>query len=798
MRTKRHWLRRCKRLTEMGWDEIRVRTVQAMAKRSDFTLHRMGISALNGDDRNGLERCGRFFFQREQLPEILASLWQSFPETAEQIVERAEQLCRHRFDLLGYQGVSYGPEIDWHLDAVHGKRAPLRPWFRIPYLDFDKVGDSKVIWELNRHQHLVTLAKAYRLTEEEIYARELFRQWYHWREKNPYPMGINWASSLEVAFRSLSWLWVWHLLDGCSVVPEQFPADLSHALALNARHIEKFLSTYFSPNTHLLGEGVGLFFIGVLCPGLPTAQHWQDCGWKIILQEAQRQIRPDGTHFEQSMYYHAYALDFFLHSRILAQMNQIPVPQSLDETIEKMLETTGEFAAAGSPPQLGDDDGGRVFDPSRDKQKHMLDPLAIGCVLYDRPDLRPEDTQETEELVWLLGLEGVRQFRELQAQKKEANSFAMEAGGIYVMRSSGPTSYQLAVDAGPQGAGHSGHGHADALSVQLTANGKPLLIDPGTFTYADPGGERDWFRGTSAHNTIEVDDTSQANPTGPFEWEGRANGTVDSWIAGKMFDFFSGTHTGYSQLPSPVQHRRFIFHLKSRFWVIRDVLDGTGMHKLAASWHFAPGSLHAIPQGGMFVGDDLAPLALLFTADSSCRKEISQDWYSPVYGKKEVSPTFRVTTHASLPAELTTMLIPHSEVTAHLGLLRPVELGHKGASVKAFRYSTAIAQDLLFFADKPGNWEVGPYASNAKFLYCSTDNNRTVAQFVICGGSYFVFGGRRLFDASLPVKHSEWSRDLSEREASQPSDVATNHESGPQVSEHFERPDGIRQYLGQI
>ncbi|PYU09826.1 MAG: hypothetical protein DMG37_22215, partial [Acidobacteria bacterium] len=103
----------------MGWDEIRVRTLQALAKRCDFTLYRMGISGVNGNHRDGLEYRGRFFFQKEELREILASLWKLFPETAEQIVERAEQICRHRFDLLGYPGVNYGPEIDWHLDGVN-------------------------------------------------------------------------------------------------------------------------------------------------------------------------------------------------------------------------------------------------------------------------------------------------------------------------------------------------------------------------------------------------------------------------------------------------------------------------------------------------------------------------------------------------------------------------------------------------------------------------------------------------------------------------------------------------------
>ncbi|PYT91256.1 MAG: hypothetical protein DMG36_18915 [Acidobacteria bacterium] len=798
MPTNHPWLRKCKRLTEMGWAEIRVRTRQAFAKRRDLAMHKIGISAVKSKQLHWQERNGRFFFQKEEMPEILSSLWKLLPETAEEIVERAEQICRHRFDLLGYKGVNYGREIDWHLDAVHDKRAPRRPWFRVPYLDFQKVGDSKVTWELSRHQHLVTLAKAYRLTQEERYAQELFGQWYHWHEQNPYPMGINWASSLEVAFRSLSWLWVWHLLEDCSVFPQGFPADLRHALAVNARHIELFLSTYFSPNTHLLGEGVGLFFIGLLCPGLPSAPRWQTCGWQIILNEAQRQVRQDGTHFEQSMYYHTYALDFFLHSRILAELNHVPIPPDFDGTIEKMLEVTSAFADAGHLPQFGDDDGGRVFDPSRNWQKHLFDPLVIGAALYNRGDFKAENAHATEELLWLLGTRGLRQYKELPTRKPTEASFALEQSGIYVMRSSGTAAYQLVIDGGPQGARRSGHGHADALSVHLSGNGKPLLIDPGTFTYAESPWQRDWFRGTAAHNTVRVDDASQAEPTGPFEWNGRANATVDSWITGKTFDFFVGSHTGYSRLSSPVQHRRFIFHLKSRFWVIRDVLEGTGSHGLEASWHFAPGSLHDIPGGTLFVGDDLAPLALLFTANCSYKKDILQDCYSPVYGCKEQAPTFRLATRTALPAEFTTMLIPDSEVAAHMGLLRTIESGHKGVSVTALRYSTANAEDHLFFADESGNWQVGTCASDARFLYCSTDSKKTVSHFVICGGSYFELNGRRLFDANLPVKHSEWCRDTSERPMVQPFDPVGSHVPVPKPSEHVAPPSSLRPYLRQM
>ena len=186
---------------------------------------------------------------------------------------------------------------------------------------FAEVGDSKVTWELNRHQHLVTLAKASGLTGDRRYADEILQHWRQWRAENPYPVGINWASSLEVSFRSLSWLWTYHLLQGSPEIAD-FREEWLRSLALHGRHIERYLSTYFSPNTHLLGEGVGLFFLGVLCPELAAAERWKALGWEIVLREAERQVQADGFHFEQSTYYHVYALDFFLHSAILADAEQ--------------------------------------------------------------------------------------------------------------------------------------------------------------------------------------------------------------------------------------------------------------------------------------------------------------------------------------------------------------------------------------------------------------------------------------------------------------------------------------------
>ncbi len=195
------------------WDELRTRAAQEFHKRSDFLRHRLGMKPAAIELRESAAPAGKFFFGGSQAADRAELLRQYLLQQAEEIVHEADEICRHRFRLLGYENLDYGSEIDWHLDRVHNKRAPLEPWSEVPFLDFAAVGDHKVIWELNRHQHLVTLAKAWLLTKDEKYVRELMAQWRSWIKANPYPVGINWGSSLEVAFRSLSWIWVDQLLN---------------------------------------------------------------------------------------------------------------------------------------------------------------------------------------------------------------------------------------------------------------------------------------------------------------------------------------------------------------------------------------------------------------------------------------------------------------------------------------------------------------------------------------------------------------------------------------------------------
>jgi len=750
------------RLTRMSWEEMRTRGRQELSKRWDASLYRLG-KRFGGDARLAAPAAAaHFFFEPGELPAVVALYRSRYPEDAEALLAQAECICRHQFDLLGYEKLDYGAEIDWHLDAVRGIHAPRKPWYKIRTLDAREVGDAKVIWELNRHQYLIPLAIAECLTGSGRFAAELMRQWYHWQAENPYPIGINWASSLELAFRSMSWLWASHLLAGSSAVPPRFHSDLLRALALHARHIEKHLSTYHSPNTHLLGEAVGLFFIGTLCPQLPAASRWRQLGWQILLEHAEQKVRADGFYFEQSTYYHVYALDFFLHARILAAANGMAIPVSFDRTLENMLEILCALGRAGAPPRFGDDDGGRVFDPRRNRAEHLLDPLSTGAVLYRRSDFKAVAGELREETFWLLGAPGAARFDEMAATPPGNVSTSFESSGIYVMSGSADSQQQVVVDAGPLGGGTGGHGHADALSLHLNVQGRECLADPGTYLYTES--DRDWFRSSAAHNVLQVAGAGHAEPAGRFSWRALPEVRAERWVASRGFDLFVGNHNGYMRLPQPVTHQRWVFYLRDRFLLMRDVLLGRGTQQFDIHWHLAPGGnpqivndhtvLAPAPTGG--------GLALFTTNQHGGTLEIGEGRFSPVYGSSVASAILHFRKEATLPAEFVTMLVPLESLTGELGELQRMSNASQNDPVSSFQYSTARENHLFFFSEGEQPWKLESWLSDARFLYCRLDEKGSLEHLALSGGSAVRRDSQQVLSAKKTIERFEWRHDAHE------------------------------------
>lgn len=747
------WWHTASRLVHMNRHEFFDRGSQELARRGDAVLSRVGFNFAQGLIRPANASAGRFFFAPESVESLLKLLRQRLSRQSDLIVHQADKICRHQFDLLGYDDLEYGDPIDWHLDLVHGKQAPKKAFYRIRYLDFDQVGDCKVTWELNRHQHLVTLAKAYRLTEDRSYADEIFRQWRHWHAENPYPVGINWVSSLEVAFRSLSWMWMYQLLEGTPVLSEEFRKEWLRAQALNGRHIERYLSTYFSPNTHLLGEAVALLFLGTLCPELVRAERWKSRGWEIVLQEARRQVQPDGFHFEQSTCYHVYALDFFLHAAVLAGLNDLTIPSEFEKTLERMLEALFLLGRVCAPPRLGDDDGGRLFDPRRNRAEHLLDPLATGAVLFHRSDFKAVAADLREETIWLLGEQGVAEWDSLHAQPKDLASASLPSAGLYLLATASPPS-QLVIKASPRGHQSGSHSHADALSVCLHSQGHALLIDPGTLEYVGDGLLRDSFRSTAMHNTLRVDGASQSEPAGPFAWKQFTHANGEQWVAGKNFDLFVGSHNCYCRLESSVVHRRWVFALKSGLFLVRDFVSGSGKHRLDIGWHLGP-EMRMRAEHLFEVKGTSRGLAVLCADKHGWSEEVRKDIWSPVYGRKEPITVLNFGTATALPAEFVTLLVPLEEVRGIPGKLARIETQALGTPVKAYLYRTPSAECSFFFAETGQPWSLGKLASDAEFVCWQKPREGDEELLIFCNGSYVEIEGRRVLDCKRQISYCE-------------------------------------------
>ena len=626
---------------------------------------------------------GRFFegAMTRATPFVLA---ERMPEARDRILESARDLLEGRFDLLGYRALSFGDPVDWHLDPVSGRRSPRVHWSLIDPLDPRQVGDSKVVWELNRHQWLVRLGQAFRLTEDERLGEAFARHVGDWLWANPAGTGINWASSLEAALRLVSWSWSLALFRDSRGLTSRLFLEMLSSLRAQATHVERYLSRTFSPNTHLTGEALGLFYAGTLFPDLRAAARWRRLGARILLEESERQILPDGIHFERAACYQRYTAEIYLHFIILARRGGLDLPEGLERRVGSLLDALLALRRPdGTMPSIGDADGGWLLPLERRAPGDLRGLFSTAAALFGRPDFAWAAGGAASETLWLMGPSGIEAFEALQpAPPADDPTRLLPDGGFVVMRGGGtPHDHQLIFDVGPLGCPVSaGHGHADLLAVQCSAFGKPFLVDPGTYGYTADPAWREHFRGSSAHSTVVVDGRSQADPTGPFSWRERPAARLRRFSTGPLVDFADAEHDAYVRLPDPVRHRRRVLFVKPRFFVLVDDLDGREEHRVDLRFQFAPMVVTVGPDlWARAYGPGRHDLWIRPLAAVPLRAEVREGrtdpiegWVSSDYGRRRPAPVLVYRAVSRLPLRIITLLLPGDRPCAPPPAVSPI------------------------------------------------------------------------------------------------------------------------------
>jgi hypothetical protein len=495
----------------------------------------------------------------------LLACWRRVAETA--------RTGRYRF--LGQQWPGIADARKWHLDPKTGKDWPSDAYcFDIPYRHERERGDIKYVWELNRLQFLQPIAALAGAERDANLARWCAAELESWIDANPPFRGVNWASGIELALRIVSVATVTAFIGEEAFSPGQ-RAKLRSTLAAHGYWLARYPSLHSSANNHLIAEAGGLFLLGVLAPDLPGAAAHEAYGRRTLLAEAQKQIHDDGVGAEQSPSYTAFTVEWLMLCCHVGNMLGRPLPPLVrDRLLHAASHLRWITDEGGNQPRIGDDDEGRVFySQAEPEDRYVSSILGSLAAMLDRPAIAPPVATAPHLRNLVFGFS-----RPSQTPMEGVRCFP--TGGYTVMRERVGQRRVLAVlDHGPLGyLSIAAHGHADALALTLHVDDQPVLIDAGTYLYHSGGEWRDRFRGTKAHNTLNIDGQDQSIISGPFNWSHKANVHLLHYKDAPGAWCVEAEHDGY-QKRYGVNHRRQVARGPDASITCTDWLTGPSMQQ---------------------------------------------------------------------------------------------------------------------------------------------------------------------------------------------------------------------------
>jgi len=325
----------------------------------------------------------------------------------------------------------------------------------------------------------------------------------------------------------------------------QLHGRMRDSLVVQARALRRSVERDIGGN-HVLRNLVALVFAGVCLDDARATEKTL----RMLNRELGAQVFADGGHEERSTAYHRAIVGDLQDVQALLRQAGRPAESWLDETVARMQRWLAAVAGPdGRLPLLNDAWEGPAVAPA---QSALIDLSESGYLAVRGEDL------------------------------------------------------QAVLDLAPIAPRHlPPHAHADVLSFVLWADGRPLIIDPGVLSYGGP--DREWFRSTRAHNTVEVDGADQCEFWGPFRAAYMPKVRRLRLDRRDEVVVVSAEHDGYRRLSDPVTHRRTFAWIPDAGLVVVDKLIATAPHDAASFLHLAPGAefrdghvdrMRVLPLGG--------------------------------------------------------------------------------------------------------------------------------------------------------------------------------------------------------
>lgn len=533
--------------------------------------------------------------------------------------EKIEALMAGRFEFNG---------------EAHGLPDPVN-WLDDPSADVE--------WHILLHKfyYAVGLGLAFKRSAEARYAQRWQTLIDGWMRVTP----PGFIAADVTGRRVQNWIYSYHQFvthpahDTRALIPAAF-----HRRLLQSLHDQvEYLCANLTPKrNHRTLELYAIFLAGVVFPEMSRAQHWRAFALQETVANMASDLLADGVHCEQSTDYHHLVLKNYLNFRRLAVMNRIAVPPAMDQMLERALAfSLHVHKPDGIVPSLSDGDA-----------RGFLDLLKYGAEIFGREDMLYVATG---------GAQG----------KPPAQRVAHFAdSGYTVIRShwgEGAADFAdaqyLVFDSGPLGEGN--HGHFDALSFELAAYGRSLIVDPGRYTYSEavnPADGVNWrvrFRSTAAHNTVCVDGLPQTRylPKAIKDASRHATGSVRHKISGppaeaKLVERFHAPqldllHGRVVSHAYDAVHERCMVFVDRRYWIVADWLRADAEHDYTLTFQLGARAQDC-SELTLADGVRLRSPGLLI-AQPACdgvQHTLQPSWVSERYGDKQAAPALRSTIRA--------------------------------------------------------------------------------------------------------------------------------------------------------
>ncbi|RDY71695.1 hypothetical protein DXT76_06745, partial [Halobacillus trueperi] len=551
-----------------------------------------------------------------------------------QIVKQADEILKGNLDFIGLK-IDNVDNIDWNTDYK-----TFFNWEKTLYSKMDLYNkpencDVKTTWELNRLHQLVTLALAWNATKDDIYITNIISQISSWEKQNKVGFGVNWSCAMEVAIRAANIAFAYSMILKDIPPNNSFHKQVSNLMYQHGKYIYSNLEWLPGHNgNHYLSNLCGLVFVSLSIPESKQSKKWLDFSIKQLEKEIKIQTLDDGANFEGSISYHRLVLEMLLYTTIVLERNGFNFSAETMLIIKKMLNyTSGYIKPNGLAPQIGDNDSGRFLILYPHHPLDHLYVLELGSVIFN--DIKLNNLQmplrNQENALFNINYD-------LDHSKMYRTSECFRDVGIYVMRNQNA---YLLISSGIIGQnGNGGHGHNDKLSIELNIKGKDFFVDPGTYVYTSNVVWRNYFRSTTSHNTISLNNLEQNEipKNNIFKLNNESNAKCEEWNTSNNSDVFVGSHLGFKDKAGVTHKRKIVFNKRETSWKINDEIiceeNMSEANNISGHLILSPEvEVISIRDNKVQLENSGVNVYLKFRS-KNIKLGVREHWYSPNYGEK--------------------------------------------------------------------------------------------------------------------------------------------------------------------